>query len=41
MFKKKHVKPYYKYLNINPLEHQIKILQGKVMWKLINDEHSK
>ena len=43
MFKTKHesVKPYYKYLNINPLEHQIKILQGKFMWKLINDEHPK
>ena len=38
MFKIKHdsVKPYYKYLNINPLKHQIKILQGKFMWKLIS-----
>ena len=43
MFKKKHdtFKSYYKYLNINFLEHQIKILQGKFMWKLINDEHQK
>ena len=43
MFKTKHdsIKPYYKYLNINPLEHQIKILQGKFLWKLINDEHPK
>ena len=40
MFKKKHdsVKPHYKCLNTNPLEHQIKMLQGKFMWKLINDE---
>ena len=32
MFKKKHdsVKPYYNY--------QIKMLQRKLMWKLINDE---
>ena len=29
------------YLNINPLEYQIKIWQGKFMWKLINDEHQK
>ena len=43
MFKKKQdsVKPYYKYLNINPLEDQIKILQGIFMWKLINDEQPK
>ena len=43
MFKTEHdsVKPYYKYLNTNPLEHQTKILQGKFMWKLINDEHPK
>ena len=41
LFKKKHdsVKPYYN-LNINPLEHQIKI-QGKFMWKVINDKHPK
>ena len=43
MFKTKHdsLKPCYKYLNIKPSEHQIKILQGKFMWKLMNDEHPK
>ena len=43
MFKTKHhsVKPYYKYLNMNPLEHQIKMLHGKIRWKLINEEHPK
>ena len=43
MFKKKHnyVKLYYKYLNTNHLEHHIKILQGKFMWKLIHDEQPK
>ena len=43
MSKTKHhsVKPYYKYLNMNPLEHQIKILHGKIRWKLINEEHPK
>ena len=43
MFKKKHdpFKSYYKYLNIDSLEHQIKILQGKFMRKLFNDEHQK
>ena len=42
MFKKKNdsVKPYYKYLNINPLKYQIKI-QGKLLQKLINDKHPK
>ena len=43
MFKKEHdpFKSYYKHLNINSLEQQIKILQRKFMWKLINDEHPK
>ena len=43
MFKTEHgsLKPYHKYLNTNPLEHQTKILQGKFMGKLINDEHPK
>ena len=43
MLKTKHdsVKPYYKYLNINPFEHQIKILQGKFMWKLRNEDQPK
>ena len=43
MFKEKHdsLKPYYKYLNKNPFEYQIKILQRKFMWKLLNDEQPK
>ena len=31
------VKPYYEYLNILPLLDNIKLLQGKFMWNLIND----
>ena len=43
MFKKKYdpFKSYYKYLNINSLEQQVKIQQGKFMWKRFNDEHQK
>ena len=43
IFKEKHdsLKPYYKYLNKNPFEYQIKTLQRKFMWKLLNDEQPK
>ena len=29
------VKPFYKHLNIRPLTKNIKLLQGKFMWKLL------
>ena len=43
MFKIKHdtVNSCYKYLNINPFEHQIKILLRKSICKLINEEQPK
>ena len=31
------VKPFYEYLNIFPFKDIMKLLQGKFMWKLIND----
>ena len=33
------VKPFYKHLNIIPLTKNIKLLQGKFMWKLLAKNH--
>ena len=33
------VKPFYKHLNILPLTKNIKLLQGKFMWKLLAKKH--
>ena len=42
LFKGKYdsVKPFYEYLNILPLSENIKQLQDKFMWKLINNCHT-
>ena len=41
LFKQKYdsVKPFYKYLKILPLSENIKLLQCKFMWKLVNNCH--
>ena len=33
------VKPFYKHLNILPLTNNMKLLQGKFMWKLLAKKH--
>ena len=33
------VKPFYEYLKILPLKNNIKLLQGKFIWKLVNALH--
>ena len=33
------VKPSYEYLNILPFKDNMKLLQGKFMWKLVNAVH--
>ena len=42
LFKGKHdsVKPYYEYLQILPLSDNIKLLRGKFMWNLLNQNQS-